>query len=243
MSRLLILLLMMNFATDSFKTEQLKNARVKDAYNQKQAYLEKLLESKKLGFSTLEIYIQAFKNEQLLEVWAKNKTEKTFQLLTTYHICQSSGTLGPKRKEGDLQVPEGFYQINHFNPLSNFHLSLGINYPNKSDKVFADKNRPGGAIYVHGSCVTIGCLPITDDKIKELYILALEARNNGQKTIQITIYPSKMINKNFSMLKSATIDNNTLNLWEDLKTDFQRFETSKTAPIVQFLPNGRHLIK
>jgi murein L,D-transpeptidase YafK len=73
--------------------------------------------------------------------------------------------------------------------------------------------------------------------------LALEARNNGQKTIQITIYPSKMTDKNFARLKSAIIDQNTLNLWEDLKTDFQRFETSKTAPFVQFLPNGRHLIK
>lgn len=243
MSRLFILMIMTSLATDSFKTEQLKNARVKNAYTEKQAYLENLLKSKGLEFYSLEIYLRAFKNEGLLEVWAKNKTEKTFQLLTTYPICQSSGTLGPKRKEGDLQVPEGFYQINHFNPMSNFHLSLGINYPNKSDKVFADKNRPGGAIYIHGSCVTIGCLPITDDKIKELYILALEARNNGQKAIQITIYPAKMNHKNVTMLKSATIDNNTLNLWEDLKTDFQRFETSKTAPIVQFLPNGRHLIK
>ncbi len=243
MSRLLILLIMTSFATDSFKTEQLKNARVKNAYTEKQAYLENMLKSKGLEFSSLEIYLRAFKNERLLEVWAKNKTEKTFQLLTSYPICQSSGTLGPKRKEGDLQVPEGFYQINHFNPLSNFHLSLGINYPNKSDKVFADKNHPGGAIYIHGSCVTIGCLPITDDKIKELYILALEARNNGQKTIQITIFPAKMTNKNFAMLKSATIDQSTLNLWEDLKIDYQRFETPKTAPIVQFLPNGRHLIK
>jgi murein L,D-transpeptidase YafK len=234
---------MMNLATDSCKTEQLKNARVKDAYNEKQTYLENLLKSKKLTFSTLEIYLQAFKNEGIMELWAKNKTEKTYQLLTSYPICQSSGILGPKRKEGDLQVPEGFYQINHFNPLSNFHLSLGISYPNKSDKVFADKNRPGGAIYIHGSCVTIGCLPITDDKIKELYILALEARNNGQKAIQITIYPAKMTDKNFTMLKSATTDQNTLNLWEDLKTDFQRFEATKTSPIVQFLPNGRHLIK
>jgi murein L,D-transpeptidase YafK len=193
---------------------------------------------------SLELYLRAYKREKLLEVWTRNKTDKKFQLLVTYPICQSSGILGPKRKEGDLQVPEGFYQINHFNPLSNFYLSLGIDYPNKSDRVFADKNHPGGAIYIHGSCVTVGCIPITDDKIKELYILAVEAINSGQKSIHITICPAKMTGINFTQLKKLkNFSQSTLDLWSDLKNDYECFEREKTPPVIEFLANGRHLIR
>ncbi len=47
-----------------------------------------------------------------------------------------AGTLGPKTNAGsDYQVPEGFYYINEFNPKSSFHLSLGLNYPNASDRI------------------------------------------------------------------------------------------------------------
>ena len=71
-----------------------------------------------------------------------------------------SGTMGPKRLQGDYQVPEGFYYINEFNPNSNYHLHLGLNYPNASDKILSDSLRPGGDIYIHGSCVSIGCIPL-----------------------------------------------------------------------------------
>ncbi len=64
-------------------------------------------------------------------------------LFKTYKVCALAGTLGPKRMEGDYQVPEGFYYINEFNPQSNYYLSLGINYPNESDKVSKRFIRPG----------------------------------------------------------------------------------------------------
>ena len=102
-----------------------------------------------------------------MEVWIKEASKDYYVLLNTYDFCTTSGTLGPKRKEGDLQIPEGIYTINHFNPQSNFYLSLGINYPNASDKILSDPVHPGGDIYLHGNCVTIGCIPLTDDKIKE----------------------------------------------------------------------------
>lgn len=234
----------MTILVEDFKTEQLKYSRVKNAYSEKQSDLETLLNSKNIAFSSVHLYLRAYKHEGVLEVWAKNRPDQKYQLLTTYPICQSSGSPGPKRKEGDLQVPEGFYQINHFNPQSNFHLSLGINYPNKSDRVFADKNHPGGAIYIHGSCVTIGCIPITDDKIKELYILAVEAKNNGQKAISVTICPSRMTEANITAFrKTGNYSQKVLDLWTDLKTDYEKFEVSKNPSIVEFLPNGRHLIK
>ncbi len=228
----------------NFKTEQLKNSRVQTAYKNKKASIETLLKSKNLQLSSLEIHLRAYKSEQIMEVWAKNKTDQTFVKLIDYEICRLSGEIGPKRKEGDLQVPEGFYYINHFNPESSFHLSLGINYPNKSDKILGDKQHPGGSIYIHGKCVTIGCLPITDDKIEELYILCLEAKNNGQQKITVTIFPSRMSPEKYNNLKSlSTIEQHTLNLWEDLDTEYRYFESKKRLPVISFLSNGRHKIQ
>ena len=49
-------------------------------------------------------------------------------------------------------------------PTASYYLSLGINYPNVSDKILSDSLRPGSAIYIHGSCVTVGCIPDNDDQ-------------------------------------------------------------------------------
>lgn len=227
----------------NFKTDQLKYSRVKEAYKEKEAFVTSCLTKLNLKLSSLEICIRAFKSEQLLEVWGRNKGDTRFQKIMTYEICRLSGVIGPKRKEGDLQVPEGFYHISHFNPESSYYLSLGINYPNASDKVFADKQHPGGSIYIHGKCVTIGCLPITDDKIKELYILALEARNNGQTEISVTIFPGKLDAQNYELLKTTYRPSpDVLSLWEDLKKAYQKFEADKKNPQIQFLKNGKHKI-
>ena len=85
--------------------------------------------------------------------------------------------------QGDYQVPEGFYYINEFNPNSNYHLSLGLNYPNASDRILSDSLSPGGDIYIHGSCVSVGCIPVTDEQIEEIYIIASYAKASGQDYI------------------------------------------------------------
>ena len=175
--------------TDSFKTQQLHFPRVRQAYHDKGQNIDQLLKDKALTADHLWLYIRAFKHEDLLEIWARNKNDSTYILLKSYDVCNKSGGLGPKRRQGDLQVPEGFYHIDRFNPASNFYLSLGINYPNESDKILSDDVNPGGDIFIHGNCVTIGCLPMTDDVIKELYILCVEAKNNDQHKIPVTIFP------------------------------------------------------
>ncbi len=95
---------------------------------------------------------------------------------------------------GDYQVPEGFYYINEFNPRSLYHLSLGLNYPNASDRMLCDMSQPGGDIYIHGSCVTTGCIPITDGQIEELYVLAAHAKDMGQDFIPVHIFPVNFSN-------------------------------------------------
>jgi murein L,D-transpeptidase YafK len=179
-----------------------------------------------------------------MELWGKNSYDENYKLIKNYDICRTSGKLGPKRKQGDLQIPEGFYHINRFNPYSNFYLSLGINYPNKSDRILGIKNNPGGDIFIHGDCVTIGCLPITNEQIKELYIFCVEARNNGQTKIPVTIFPSMLSETKFKRLTNKyDSDPDKIGLWTDLKKGFDIFNKTKQLPTILFLNSGRHVVK
>lgn len=228
----------------TFKNDQRKYARVRNAYKQKEQFLKDKLKNE-LKLSTLrnDILIVAYKKEELLEVWTKPKDSTKYQLFITYPFCSSSGELGPKRAHGDLQIPEGFYHIDRFNPVSSFYLSLGLNYPNRSDRILGNKN-PGGDIFLHGACCTIGCIPITDDKIMELYILAIEAKNSGQAKVPVYIFPCKMTSKNYEVLKKEHENEaELLQFWENIKTGYDKFvETKRTVPF-SINSKGKYLFK
>ena len=189
------------------------------------------------------IFVRIFKEERILELWARPADKDTFELIKEYPICDLSGELGPKRKQGDLQAPEGFYYIDRFNPASQFHLSLGINYPNESDRILGEKGNLGGDIFIHGSCVTIGCFPITDDKIKELYIVAIEAKNNGQNKIPVHIFPRRLDENGMKELteRYQTLTD-LLKFWQGLKRGYDYFEKKHQLPLIKINKNGDYII-
>src|SRR5690606_38541321 len=150
-------LISLTIPTD-FLTEQKKFERVRTAIKEKQKLIEKKLTENQITLENLNLLLVAYKDNDLLDVYAKTKQETKYKKILSYKICSRSGQLGPKRKQGDYQVPEGFYYIDRFNPSSNFYLSLGLNYPNAADKRNSKANHLGGDIFIHGSCVTIGCL-------------------------------------------------------------------------------------
>lgn len=240
---ILVILLTTKFLiAQSFRDEQMKHKRVKAAYTEKWESLKNEITKKGIDASGFEIYIRAFKHNEILEVWLKSKTAKEFKLFKTYEICSSSGTLGPKRKQGDGQVPEGFYSVSVFNPYSNYHLSLGVSYPNASDKIIG-KGNLGGDIMIHGNCVTIGCIPLTDNYIKELYVLAVEAKSNGQQTIPIHIFPCKMDKKGMDFLNDEYEGKSTLlAFWKNLKEVYDYFENNKKLPKISVDKDGKYII-
>lgn len=223
----------------TFKQSQLDFPRVKTAYNQKEEVVKRLFDQRNVSYKGFQLFIRAFKKEQLVEVWIKEAGKESYTFLNSYDFCTTSGTLGPKRKEGDLQIPEGVYVIDHFNPLSNFYLSLGISYPNASDRILSDPRKPGGDIYLHGNCVTIGCIPITDDKIKELYLMAVEARNNGQEKIPVHIFPARLSAEQFITLKKE-YPAVTIAFWENLKIVYDDFELTKKLKPVKVKKDGQY---
>ena len=115
---------------NSFIDYQKGFSRVSQAFLNREDSLKKQVAAKKLSWPLKNIYIRSFKYNGELEVWARNSKTDSFSFFKKYKICALAGTMGPKRMEGDYQVPEGFYYINDFNANSNYHLSLGLNYPN-----------------------------------------------------------------------------------------------------------------
>lgn len=241
---LIIIFCLQSFAQESFKEEQNSSSRVRQAYTEKETIVKDLLKNDSIDLSKLRVYLRVFKTEEIIELWAKNESDNSYRFIKIYNFCLTSGTVGPKRKKGDMQIPEGFYHIDRFNFWSKFYLSLGLNYPNYSDKILGFQENPGQDIFIHGGCKTWGCIPITDDKIKELYVFCVEAKNNGQNKIPVRIFPMKLADENYDELKlNYAADKDKLDLWEDLKADYDYFENAHSLSKISFLENGRHKIR
>lgn len=227
----------------SFIDFQRSLPRPAEAMRRKEDTLQRQFRAKGLVWPAKYIYIRSFKYDSQLEIWVKNHRKDPFQLFKSYRVCALAGTLGPKRMEGDYQVPEGFYYINEFNPKSNYHLSLGLNYPNPADKVLSDSSRPGGDIYIHGSCVTVGCIPVTDNQIEEIYILAAHAKNQGQDFIPVHIFPIRYNNKNsVAYLSTLTkTDVQLKNFAAKLESVYDHFELTRQLPVVMTNAHGDYV--
>lgn len=219
------------------------NLKIADAFNKKEDTLRKQFEAKGFKWPANYVYIRSFKYEAQLEVWVKNTAKDQYKLFKTYKVCMQSGTMGPKRLQGDYQVPEGFYYINEFNPNSNYHLSLGLNYPNASDKILSDSLRPGGDIYIHGSCVSVGCIPLTDDQIEEVYIITSYAKANGQDFIPVHVFPIRYNQKRSEEYLMTTIKTkpSLVKFAYQLKEAYDKFEETKQVPLVLVNKKGQYV--
>ncbi|MBI1306821.1 MAG: hypothetical protein GC181_09430 [Bacteroidetes bacterium] len=240
----LVVLFMHSFTTDNgFRDSQLKNQRVQMAFKEKLVDVNTMLGLKGIDQTNFEIYIRAFKMEQVVEVWGRTRGANTWCNVVNYNFCSTVGQLGPKRKEGDYQIPEGFYTVSEFNPNSDFLLSLKLNYPNKSDSILGVKGKLGDLIYIHGGCMTIGCIPITDDKIEELYVLSVIAKDQGQNQIPIHIFPARLNYGNYNMLAKQTTNKSNVRFWGNLRTCYTYFEENGILPEISVNEKGDYVYK
>lgn len=227
---------------EDFLKDQKRFPRVRAAIAEKQALIEEQLERNNLAIENYHLLMVAYKEEDELLLYAKSIEADTYEIIAEYEICSKSGNLGPKRRQGDYQVPEGFYYIDRFNPASSFHLSVGLNYPNLADHRSSAFENLGGDIFIHGSCVTIGCLPMTDDRIKEIYVYAIHARKNGQLKIPVYLFPFKMTTENMALYTEEYVDNQELlDFWNNLKSGYDQFHESKTQLNFSVASNGDYL--
>jgi murein L,D-transpeptidase YafK len=227
--------------TKSFRDLQWKFPRVRTASAEKDAVLRQRFHERNLPYPPHAILFRAFKKEAALELWASAAENQPYTLVHEYRICTSSGVLGPKRRFGDEQVPEGFYDLDWFNPQSNFFLSMHISYPNASDRILGSRQNPGGDIFLHGDCASIGCIPITDDGIKEVYWLAVLVHSQSQKRLPIEIYPARLTEDGLkSLAASHSNQPNLLAFWRNLKEGYDLFEKTHQLPRIKTNAHGTY---
>jgi murein L,D-transpeptidase YafK len=221
----------------AFVKTQLRNDRVFAARYEKRFAIKQLFRDRGIAYPAEQVFLRIFKRERQLEMWVRPAGQETFSLLKTYEICALSDKLGPKRLQGDMQTPEGFYYIDDFNPRSGYHLSLHIDYPNLSDRLLGGDNL-GGDIFIHGGCKTEGCLAVTDENIKEIYWIAVEARDNGQSRIPVHIFPARLNDNNMAQLANVFKGEPELvRFWSNLKPGYDYFAERKRLP--EFTVNAR----
>ena len=143
-----------------------------------------------VAYPPKDIAFLVFKKERRLALWARSGGDWRF--IRDYPILAASGHAGPKLRQGDSQVPEGVYRIEHLNPNSSYHLSMKVSYPNAFDRQMAKQDgrtNLGGDIFVHGKAVSIGCVALGDPAIEELFTLV--ARTGASK-VRVIIAPNDL---------------------------------------------------
>ncbi len=172
------------------------------------------------------ILVRSYKKESVLEVW-KQTREGRYALLKSFPICRWSGQLGPKRRQGDRQSPEGFYAITprQMNPNSAYYLSFDTGYPNAYDRAHGAS---GSALMVHGICSSAGCYAMTNGQIGEIYALARDALAAGQGAFQMQAYPFRMSAQNMANYRADP----NIDFWRQLKEGADHFEATGQEPRV-----------
>lgn len=180
------------------------------------------------------VYIQIFKEERKLELYAKMGNE--FRLVNTFPICNFSGGLGPKRREGDFKSPEGFYSVDvrNLKPNSKYYRAINIGFPNDYDKA---QGYSGAYLMIHGECKSIGCYAMTNTYMDEIYRYVEAAFAYGQAQVNISIYPFRMTEQNLQRHRSS----NYINFWRQLKPGYDYFVKNRQPPMVN-VSNGQYVL-
>lgn len=236
---ILIFLLLPFLMTAQDELQSRERTAYRDCYDSLKTHLQ----NRGIQMDSIELYLRAFKASEELQIWVKNCTDSTFQYLKSYKFCTSSGTLGPKRKKGDKQIPEGFYYIKDFDAESPYYLSLFTNYPNPADATLGDPEDPGSDIQIHGDCISTGCIAITNHFIKELYVLCHKAKQNGQDYIEIHIFPFDFLAMDLdSYIEQHPESKSFYDLWITMEKAVCNFEENKTLPDYRIERSGNYVI-
>ena len=179
-------------------------------------------------------FIRIFKESRELELWLQGARGE-WRLFRTYPIACFSGVLGPKTREGDMQAPEGFYNVTQkmLNPASNYHLAFNIGYPNAYDLA---QGRTGSLIMVHGDVCSIGCFAMTDAVIEEIYLMVEAAVKNGG-SVAVHSFPFRMTverMKNAEPVLRA--------FWEELVPVYEVFEKERRVPQIM-VEGGKYWVR
>lgn len=189
--------------------------------------VEGLFQQAGLTMPAAQVLIRVFKQENELELWAADKADGQLVKVATYGICYASGTIGPKKREGDGQVPEGIYTVPAYTSTWKYHLMMYLDYPNPTDRA-RNRQNPGSDIYIHGNCASIGCISMSDERVEEIWEATTGLQGKPNARVHVHVFPARDI--------GALISSNTMpehhELWRDLQQISDTFLRDRRIPKV-----------
>lgn len=209
-------------------------SRADEARNAKRADVERLFATARVAFPPAQLLLRGFKKERKLEVWASSRAGDRLTHVTTYEICAISGELGPKRKRGDMQVPEGFYNLSEYSPATPYYLAILVTYPNTSDRILGDRD-PGDEIMIHGRCASVGCLSMSDERIQEIWVATTALRSAGG-VVYLHVFPSRDMK---GLLAGGEHPEHRA-FWENLAEGAAWFDEHRRLPQIRVDRDGRY---
>ncbi len=215
------------------------------------------------------ILFRLFKEEKEFEIWAAHKRSDTLKLLATLPVCAVDDEAGTKLQQGDGKTPEGFYTCKILYGSSNWFMWIKLN-TNETDKsgtvdygssfkmcidypLQIDRNRtrkilgkanPGGAICLHGNCITAGCVSFANKNFLPVF---LSARYHNSKTYgypKIHIFPFRFSEKDKTKISekihSEMTPKQLVEFWSKLEEAYNLFEKNRKALKITFTNNQYH---
>lgn len=175
----------------------------------------------------------------------ENSRDVRWREVESIPVCAMDFDYAPKRMEGDMRTPEGVYHINAFNTRSAYHLSLGINYPNAADRIRSRlagvTGSLGGDIFIHGNCVTAGCIALTDPVIELVYYLAERAVNRG--SIPVLIFPGRRAELYETLIREHADEPELRDFYRNLSEVHKAWQTTRRIPSETADEEGRYVVK
>lgn len=174
-----------------------------------------------VAYPPRSVALLVFKKEKEVQVYAAGGDGVPRYIFTQAQEDIGSG-LGPKLRQGDEKIPEGFYGIDYLNPNSAYHVSLHVTYPNAWDRARATEDgrkRLGGSIMFHGHALSAGCVVLSNQDAEDLFTLA---QDTGLKNIKVIISPVDFRNSSlWSLPKGAPAW--TRELYTQIKTALKAY--------------------
>ena len=202
-------------------------------------HLERIEEDlNRLGMRLGEpVFLRIFKEEKELEVWMRPGSAEEYSLFRVYPVLQWSGKVGPKRSEGDLQTPEGFYFVSpsRMIPDHRYHLGFDLGYPNAYDRIH---RRTGNQALIHGKSVSNSSFAIGDHNIEEVYLIAAAALNTGQDYFRVHCFPFRMEDGRMDGKIQERPDLEAF--WANLKEGYDFFEIMRFPPDTTVTSAGKY---
>lgn len=170
------------------------------------------------------VYLRVLKNRNQLQLWVKQKEK--YKFVRNYRICGTSKNLF-----------EGIYQIGFGNLMQNGNnlARIGTDFPNPYNLAL----KKSGSMFISARCANAPNIGLTDPDTEELYTILYKAFKNGQRIIELHIYPNEL--NALSPLTAPKGANK--NLVSQLSKVFTYFESNRKLPNVIVSKSGYTIVK